>query len=511
MSMHGYLGIDVGTQGLSVVFVDSELRFVATGEGSYDMIGGLPEGQYEQCPRDWEEALYTALRELRTKMHAIDSDWHVRAIGISAQMHGEVLTDAAGEPLGPARIWCDTRNEDEGMELSEAFGVKIPKRLTIARWLWTVRTRPEVARKTEHLSTPGGWLAYRLTGQWNTGIGDAAGMFPVDPRSNRFDEQRIECFDSLTPGAPASLAALLPAVRRAGEDGGTLNDEAARKMGLPEGIPVAPAEGDQPAAMAGSFLADPGMVSMSFGTSVCANVVSDRSFQGSHPGIDHFCTVDGKQLHIAWLRNGTTFMNRIIDMFTDESGDPTAAFSRIMPRVCSVPPDCDGLMALPFLDDEPGHGVSRAGTAWIGGLSHANTTPAHLAKAALMATVYNLKCTLSRLLDQGFPIQSIVLSGGLTRTPELGGVVADVFERPVELLECASEASAFGAALLGAYRWRKMQGDTTSWISFLREHAPESPTRFTPDPKRVEAYRNGFERHGNLLRLHGDWVKTQVS
>ena len=113
------------------------------------------------------------------------------------------------------------------------------------------------------------------------------------------------------------------------------------------------------------------------------------------------------------------------------------------------------------------------------------------------------------MTDQGFPIKAIVLSGGLTRTPELGGVVADVFERPVELLESASEASAFGAALSGAYRWRKMRGDPPSWSAFLRAHAPESPIRFTPDPKRVNAYRKEFERHRALLRLHGDLGRTQ--
>ena len=57
MSISGYLGIDVGTQGLSVVFTTEDLKVVATGEGSYDMAPGLGEGCYEQLPADWEAAL----------------------------------------------------------------------------------------------------------------------------------------------------------------------------------------------------------------------------------------------------------------------------------------------------------------------------------------------------------------------------------------------------------------------------------------------------------------------
>ena len=48
MPIRGYLGIDAGTQGLSVVLVDEQLSLIATGEGGYEMLPGLQEGNYEQ-------------------------------------------------------------------------------------------------------------------------------------------------------------------------------------------------------------------------------------------------------------------------------------------------------------------------------------------------------------------------------------------------------------------------------------------------------------------------------
>ncbi|MFM8705483.1 MAG: FGGY family carbohydrate kinase, partial [Planctomycetia bacterium] len=187
MKRSGYLGIDAGTQGLSVIFTDDEMQILATGEGAYAMVPGLAPECYEQHPGDWERALGVAMADLRTKLAAAKVEPDVRVIGISGQMHGEVLADELGRSLGPARLWCDARNEAEGHELTDRLGVKMPKRITAARWLWTIRNQPEKAAKVAHITTPAGWIAFRLTGRWNLGIGDAAGMFPIDQKTLNYD------------------------------------------------------------------------------------------------------------------------------------------------------------------------------------------------------------------------------------------------------------------------------------------------------------------------------------
>jgi xylulokinase len=183
MKTLGFLGIDIGTQGLSVIFTNTELKILVSGEGSYEMVPGLDPECYEQQPSDWESALKNAMADLRKKMSSLQIDMEVLAIGISGQMHGEVLAKEDGEVVGPARLWCDGRNEIEGEELTERLGVKCPKRMTAVRWLWTIRNQPEKARLVRHITTPAGWIAYRLTGSWSLGIGDAAGMFPIDQKN----------------------------------------------------------------------------------------------------------------------------------------------------------------------------------------------------------------------------------------------------------------------------------------------------------------------------------------
>ena len=504
MANKGYLGIDAGTQGLSVIFTDESLNVLATGEGGYAMVAGLEEGCYEQLPSDWDDALQTAMNQLRTKL---GSEFEVLAIGISGQMHGEVLVDSDGNSLGAARLWCDARNEAEGIELTEALGVKMPKRITAARWLWTTRNRKELAGKVARMTTPAGWLAYRLTSQWNLGIGDAAGMFPIDQATLDYDQALLSKYDSLA-NAPVPISELLPDVRKAGEDGGSLSASGAELLGLPAGIPVAPAEGDQPAALAGSLIANAGMVSCSFGTSVCANSVGDRAFSGVSNVIDHFCAPDGKPINMVFLRNGTTYMNCVVEMFgeaiglasDDQSDQRASGFASVIPQVLQSSPDCGGLLALPFMDDEPGLGVDRGGTAMLIGLNADNATPGNAVKAALLSTMFNMRIGSEALDAQGFPRTELVLSGGLTKSPELGQILADVFNTTVTLLNSAEEGTAWGAALMAKYRRLMIDGQTMSWAEFVGQQEC-SKTAFNPNAQNVSQYEAVYQRYKRLVDI----------
>ena len=91
--------------------------------------------------------------------------------------------------------------------------------------LETIRNRPDLAKQVAHITTPGGWIARRLTGHWNLGIGDASGMFPIRQTTLDYDAERLADFDALVARTAPGLALpplrdLLPAVRKAGEDAG---------------------------------------------------------------------------------------------------------------------------------------------------------------------------------------------------------------------------------------------------------------------------------------------------
>ncbi len=502
MSIKAYLGIDAGTQGLSAMLTDADLNILATGEGDYEMQPDLPQGCYEQNPLDWTQALQTALAELRATMDATGKTYEIEAIGISAQMHGEVLLGEDGQPLGHARLWCDARNAAESDELTARFGVKVAKRATCSRWLWTTRERKELAIQTRALTTPGGWLAFCLTGQHVLGVGDASGMFPVHGEPPQYDQDKLRQFDDIAGSSVPPLAQLLPRIAVAGEASAHVSDEAAAKFGLPAGIPVAPAEGDQPAALAGSLIADAGMISVSLGTSICANAVGDHAFEGIHPGIDHFCAADGKPINMVWLRNGTTFMNSLIRMFAHGADNALdKGFDLVMPQLLQAPVDCGGLLALPFMDDEPGLNVHAGGTASLHGLNADNATPGNVAKAALLAVLFNMRLGLDELARQRFPQRLLVLSGGLSRHVKLRQVIADALNLPVRILPSAREGCAWGAAILAKYgHICQRQSEPPTWSEFITAQVQDDVEEYQPKTVARE-YTQVYARYKRLLGL----------
>ena len=122
-----YLGIDVGTQGLTALLVtveestsssspspkQSSLTIVAMGEGSYGFVPDLPEGCYEQDPRHWETALAKALVSISENLDSSGTKVEIEALCVTGQMHGCVMIDNDGKSLGNARLWCDARNQEE--------------------------------------------------------------------------------------------------------------------------------------------------------------------------------------------------------------------------------------------------------------------------------------------------------------------------------------------------------------------------------------------------------------
>ena len=231
-------------------------------------------------------------------------------------------------------------------------------------------------------------------------------MFPIDDDNSttggccEYKNDWIEIFDQyvrtkFSSSFPPSLKELLPRIRSAGDIRNNnpviidksifmkqtngllmdvcdlfLNNENGGEININNNILVAPAEGDQPTALAASLIGEPGMISCSFGTSVVANMVggrkSKKSKGNSHSpkkkprttttttttsmmtalSVDKFNAVNGLPISMVWLRNGTTYLNRMVDSY---GGD----FDTLLKQAIEAPTDCGGLLALPFLDDEP--------------------------------------------------------------------------------------------------------------------------------------------------------------
>jgi hypothetical protein len=67
----------------------------------------------------------------------------------------------------------------------------------------------------------------------------------------------------------------------------------------------------------------------------------------------------------------------------------------------------------------------------------------------------------------------------------------------------ASEGRAWGAALLAAYRDRRIAGEPASWEAFLASHSQTPAHRFTPRPAATATLDRSYARHRRLVASVG--------
>src|SRR5436190_20712470 len=101
-----YLGIDIGTSGVKALVIDERDRPVAQATAPLTVSRPRPLWS-EQDPEQWWTAVAAALDSLAAD--APRAMGAVRAIGLSGQMLGVALLDAADQPIRPALLWNDGR------------------------------------------------------------------------------------------------------------------------------------------------------------------------------------------------------------------------------------------------------------------------------------------------------------------------------------------------------------------------------------------------------------------
>ena len=137
------------------------------------------------------------------------------------------------------------------------------------------------------LTTLAGYVHYRLTGENVMGVGEASGMFPIDPETGDYNARMLAAFDAKFGG---SLKEKLPKVLKAGEKAGVLTERGAKWLdptgALQAGAVMAPPEGDAGTGMVATNAVATGTGNVSAGTSIFAMVVLEKAMKGYYPEID---------------------------------------------------------------------------------------------------------------------------------------------------------------------------------------------------------------------------------
>lgn len=436
-----WLGIDVGTGGTRALLLDEHGRvahgFTAAHE---DMSMDRPLWA-EQRPENWWDAAQAAVRGVLKAANAQGSD--VRGVGLSGQMHGLTLLDAADQVIRPALIWCDQRSQAQVDAIESKIGRArildcianpVLTGFTLPKLLWIRDNEPKNYAQVRRILLPKDYVRFQLTGEYASDVSDASGTALFDVVKRRWS--------TALAGTLGIDAAILPQVYESPEVTGHITERAAKATGLAAGTPVVAGAGDQAASAVGNGIAEPGVVSCTIGTSGVVFAHTQRpvydpdgrvhTFCHAIPGAWHVMGVtQGAGLSLQWFRNqfapGATY-----DSLTAEAATSTCC--------------AQGLFWLPYLMGErTPHLDAAARGGWIG--MTARHTRADMIRSVLEGVAFSQKDGLDIIEEMGVPVHSVRLSGGGARSPFWRQMFADVFCKPVVTLE-TQEGSAHGAALL---------------------------------------------------------------
>ena len=488
-----FLGIDVGTGGTRAVLVHRSGHVIASCSSEHAAIHSEHIGWAEQDPADWWRATREAISAVLKSSGTSASD--IESIGLTGQMHGCVMLDAAGEVLRPALIWCDQRTQPECDWLEAKIGrarlieltsnPALPN-FTLTKLLWVRTHQPELFTRIAHVLCPKDYVRYMLTGEFAMDMQEASGTLLLDVAHRRWSAEVAEA-----AGIPL---AWLPRLFEGPEICARISDEGAAAAGLAAGTPVAAGAGDQGAGAVGMGIVSSGSVSATIGTSGVVFASTDKpaldpqgrlhTFCHAAPGLWHVMGVtNGAGLSLRWFRD--TFAKGVdYDTLTTEAS--------------AIHAGSDGLLWAPYLFGERTPHLDPLARAAFVGLT-ASHTRAHCVRAVMEGVAFSLRDTFTLFSDLNIPVTRIRLGGGGARSPLWQQIQADIYGQPVELL-AAEEGGAFGAALLaavGVNAWPSVEAACAATVQVAREVTPRNA------PEMALAYEN-FRRLYPALRQIGE-------
>ncbi|SDR43098.1 xylulokinase [Rhizobiales bacterium GAS113] len=476
-----YAGFDLGTSALKAIIVDEAQVIIA--ENEVPLVSMRPRDLWsEQDPLAWWSALELAVAELRARNPA---GWaNIRAIGLSGQMHGAVILDAADAPLRPAILWNDGRAAAECRELREAVpdignlaGVDAMPGFLAPKLLWLRRHEPKIFARIVHILLPKDYLRLRMTGEFATDMADGAGTLLLDETRRAWAPALVEATGIRMDQLPHLLEGTMPS--------GKLKPAIAASWGLSGEVIVAAGGGDAACGAVGIGATQEGQAFISLGTST-QYVVTRRSHAPlPGAGIHAFChAVPERWFQMAALLNGASCAGWIASILGSSD------IGALMAQVEGAFRGPGDLLFLPYLQGErTPHNDPKAKGVFFG--MHLQTKATDLVLAVLEGVAFSVADAQAALNAAGADPQLPSVIGGGARNLFWMKILASVLDKPLALHQAGEKGPAFGAARLARLAHT---GEPVPEIC----RAPPIERIVEPDPGLVAGYAERLPRFRSL-------------
>jgi xylulokinase len=468
------LGIDIGTTSTKGVLLDSKKGVVAEAARDTGLISRRA-GWAEEDAELWWRNVRELVQELRAQK--------VAAVGVTGMVPCVVLSDGDGRVLRPSIQQNDARAVEEIETLRQALsasdvlkrtGAPITQQSIGPKLMWLAAREPDIWSRAALVQGSYDFIVTRLTGSPGVEANWAveSGLYDLGSRAWATD-----ILD--TAGIPATL---LPSVRQASDQAGTVTKAAARETGLREGTPVMAGAADHVAAAFAAGVIDEGDLLVKLGGAGDILMATDA------PLIDERLYFDLHVIPGKYLPNGCMATSgSLIRWFAQELA-PERSLQELDAEAEAVGAGADGVLALPyFLGEKTPLNDPRARGAFVG--LHLGHTRAHLYRALLESIAYAFRHHVDVFRELGHVPQRIRVSDGGARSVTWTQIIADVLGAPLEVI-----AGQGGPAMACAFIAGMAIGEFSDWRQI--ERFVKTTRTVTPHVEAV--YERGYRAYRSL-------------
>lgn len=505
------LAYDLGTGGNKATLYDAEGHLLASTFVSYET--EYPQaGWHEQQPEVWWNSVVQSTRKLLETAKDVDPK-SIACLAISGHSLGCVPLDANGKLLRRATpIWSDSRAKDQ---TDHFFGKVDPiqwyrltgngfpaPHYTVFKIMWYRDHEPEMYCCISKVVGTKDYINYRLTGRLATDYSYASGTGVYNLLSWDYSDELLAAAD-----LPREL---LPEITPSTEILGTLTNEAAEALGLPQSVKVACGGVDNSCMALGARNIVEGQIYASLGSSMWIAVSSTQPLLNDRIKPYVFAHVIQGMFNSAvaifsggsslrWVRD--QICANLVQQANAEGHDPydvmndLAAQSPVGAQKLLFNPSMAGGSSL-----EPSGNIRGA---FLGlDLIH---TQGDMIRATLEGIAMNLRLALDELRQLGHVGPEMTVVGGGSRSFLWRQIFADALEIDIYRTNVGQEAGSLGAAAVAAVG----SGLWTDFTPITHVHQIESVSQ--PKLDSVKIYRQllplfAQSRH-NLGQL-GDTLVT---
>jgi gluconokinase len=447
--MECVITIELGTNATRVFAFDLAGNMIGSAKGSYPTFHTQPDYSEQDPEQIFITMLYVLKNLLIEKIYP--QGYKVVSIAFSASMHSLLSIDKNGVPLGYAITWADTRGKNEARELNNSplgkelymvTGTPIHPMSPLIKLTWLKNNDREKFDQTDKFLSIKSYIIQQLTGECviDYSLASATGLLNI--HTLNWEPAALK-YAGITPD---KLPALVPVLYSKFK----LRKAYQTSLGLSAKTKIIAGSSDGCLAALGAGIWGQKKATITIEDSGAIRVVGKGVIQDDQQRFFNYVLTKDYFISGGPSNNGGV----VFEWFAMQFGDFKKAFDiehckeNLINEASKVPVGAEGLLFLPYLLGEraPIWNANARGAYFGINIKHEQK---HFIRATIEGILYAMYSICKTLLEHR-EIESLSINGSFATIPLCAQIIADIFNKPVQISKNTDNSTGLGAFLLSA-------------------------------------------------------------